>query len=308
MRYRVALAAAFIVSLAGCDVLDFAGSQRFTADFHHSYPLKPGGRLSIDNQNGSIEVSGWDEQTVEIAGEKFANSEQLLEQIKIDISATPDSVTIRTIRPEVRRGSSGAKYVIKVPRQTRLDRVVSTNGHLRAQDIQADAELKTSNGAIRVYDLGGELAASTTNGSVEVTGVTGGAELKTTNGRIRAEEVRGSLEASTTNGSIAVELVKPEPNRPIRLSTTNGSVDARFSELNSNDLRASTTNGSITVRLPAGAGARVQARTNRSSVQSDFNVLSPAAREKHRLEGTIGAGGPLLDLSTSNGTIRLLKL
>ena len=309
MRYRCALATAFLIALTGCDVLDYAdGGQRVTAEFHHSYPLKPGGRLSIDNQNGSIEVSGWDQQTVEINGEKFANSEELLEQIKIDIQATPDSVVIRTIRPEVRRGNSGAKYIIRVPRQTRLDRVVSTNGHLRAQDIAANADLKTSNGAIRVYGLGGELAAMTTNGTVEVSGVQGGADLKTTNGRIRAEQVQGSLQASTTNGSIAVELEKPAPKSDIRLSTTNGSVDARFSDLNSNDLRASTTNGSITVRLPAGAGARVQARTSRSAVQSDFDVQGAEPKHKNRLEGTIGAGGPLLDLSTSNGSIRLLKL
>jgi hypothetical protein len=28
---------------------------------------------------------------------------------------------------------------------------------------------------------------------------------------------------------------------------------------------------------------------------------------KHRLEGTIGTGGPLLDLETSNGGIKLLR-
>jgi DUF4097 and DUF4098 domain-containing protein YvlB len=308
MRYRLAFAAAVVFTLAGCDIMEFTDAQRFTEDFHHSYPLQPGGRLSIENQNGSIEISGWDEQTVEITGEKYATSEELLRQINIDINAAPDAVTIRTIRPQTRRGSMGAKYTIRVPRKTRLDRIVSSNGHLRAQAIEAPADLKTSNGAIRVYDLGGELSAVTTNGTVEVSGVNGGADIRTTNGRIRAEDVLGALDASTTNGSIAVELVKPEPGRPVRLNTTNGSVDARFTELNGNDVTASTTNGSITVRLPAEAGARVQARTNRASISSDFDVASSGPREKNRLEGAIGTGGPLLNLSTSNGSIRLVKL
>jgi hypothetical protein len=28
---------------------------------------------------------------------------------------------------------------------------------------------------------------------------------------------------------------------------------------------------------------------------------------KHRLEGTIGSGGPMLDLGTSNGSIKLVR-
>jgi len=28
---------------------------------------------------------------------------------------------------------------------------------------------------------------------------------------------------------------------------------------------------------------------------------------KHNIEGSIGSGGPLIDLSTSNGSIRILK-
>jgi DUF4097 and DUF4098 domain-containing protein YvlB len=308
MRHSYLLATVFLASLTGCDVLDFADSQRFTADFQHSYPLKPGGRLTIENQNGSIEISGWDETSVEITGQKYANSEDLLEAIKIDIASTPDSITIRTVRPQVRHGNMGAKYVIRVPRQTRLDRVVSSNGHLRAEGVEADADLKTSNGAIRVYRLGGSLEAVTTNGTIDVNEVDGGAEVQTTNGRIHAEAVAGSLEAITTNGSIGVELVKREPNRSVRLSTTNGSVEVRFNEVARNDVRAATTNGSITVRMPGETNARVQARTNRASISTDFDVSRSGPEEKHRLEGTIGSGGPLLDLSTTNGSIRLLKL
>lgn len=308
MQHSYLLATVFLASLTGCDVLEFADTQRFTADFQYSYPLKPGGRLSIDNQNGSIEISGWDETSVEITGQKYANSEDLLEGIKIDVAHTPDSITIRTIRPEVRRSNMGARYVIRVPRRTRLDHVVSTNGHLRAEDVAADADLKTSNGAIRVYRLSGSLEAITTNGSIDLNDVDGGAQVQTTNGRIHAEAVAGALNASTTNGSIGVELMKPEPNRSVRLSTTNGSVEVRFNEIARNDVRAATTNGSITIRMPSATAARVQARTNRSSINTDFEVVRTGPEEKHRLEGTIGGGGPLLDLSTTNGSIRLLKL
>jgi DUF4097 and DUF4098 domain-containing protein YvlB len=308
MRYRILLATSFLSALTGCDVLDMVDAHRVTADFHYTYPMKPGGRLSIDNQNGSIEISGWDQDQVEISGVKFAASEEELQAVKIDITAAADSISIRTNRPEARRGSSGAKYVVKAPRRTRLDRVVSTNGHVRAENLQGEAQLRTSNGSVRVFHLSGDLEATTTNGSIEMDSLEGGATVRTSNGRIRAERVTGALDARTTNGSITADLAKPAPNQAVKLSTSNGSVELTLGVLSGNDVRASTSNGSITVRLPGSAGARVQARTSRSRITTEFDVKTAGEAEKHRLEGTIGAGGPLLDLSTSNGAIRLLKL
>ena len=34
--------------------------EHFNKDFHSSYPLKPGGRLTVETFNGSVEITGWD--------------------------------------------------------------------------------------------------------------------------------------------------------------------------------------------------------------------------------------------------------
>jgi hypothetical protein len=63
------------------------------------------------------------------------------------------------------------------------------------------------------------------------------------------------------------------------------------------------------VRMPSSAGAMVRAHTSNSSITSDFDVsVHSGMISKHRLEGKIGAGGPLLDLGTSNGGIKLLRM
>ena len=54
--------------------------------------------------------------------------------------------------------------------------------------------------------------------------------------------------------------------------------------------------------------AHVVARTTNSSISSDFEVKMQGEFSKNRLEGIIGNGGPLIDLSTSNGGIQLLKM
>lgn len=312
MRSRLLILplAAGLLALAGCDFEDFAGgsSDRYTEDFHYSYPLKPGGHITLENFNGSVEISGWDQNTVDVSGTKYAATVALRDAIKIEIQPSADSVYIRTIRPFERRGNMGARYVLKVPRQVQLDRITSSNGPIRVNDVDGGARLKTSNGGIRVANLKGSLDGATSNGSIEAQNIDGSATLKTSNGRVHADAVRGALDAATSNGGINVQLAKADSGRPIRLETSNASIELALDAFNQNDIHASTSNGGITLRLPDSLNAQLRANTSNSSISTDFEVRTHGAMAKHHLEGTIGAGGPLLDLSTSNGGIKLLKM
>ena len=94
----------------------------------------------------------------------------------------------------------------------------------------------------------------------------------------------------------------------MKLETTNGGIDLTMDALEDNEIRASTSNGGITVKLPARISARIRARTSHSSIHTDFDVRRETESGKHALDGVIGNGGPTLELTSSNGTIRLLKL
>ncbi len=303
------LVAGLLGSVA-CDIedLDIGGSERYTQDFHYSYPLQPGGRLSVDNSNGSIEISGWDQNTIDISGTKYARTTELRDALRIEIDHAADSVQIRTVRPSNRRGNMGAKYIIKVPRRTELERIASSNGTIHAFDVEGAARLKTSNGGVRAENLHGNLDVQTSNGSIEVQNLDGGASLHTSNGRVHADEVRGSLEADTSNGGIHVRLVKPEAGRPVKLETSNGPIELTMESLNQNEIHATTSNGAITVHLPGGIGADLAAHASNSSISTEFDVSTTGTLDKHHLEGKIGAGGPEIELSTSNGSIRLMKI
>jgi DUF4097 and DUF4098 domain-containing protein YvlB len=75
------------------------------------------------------------------------------------------------------------------------------------------------------------------------------------------------------------------------------------------ELVASTSNGGITVRLPATTNASVTAHTSgHDRIQNDFDVTVHGQIARSRLDGIIGSGGPRIDLRTSNGNIRLLKI
>jgi len=295
------------VFLAGCDDFDLGsigGSDRYREDFHYSYPLSSGGSLRLENFNGSVEISGWDKNTVDIDGTKYANTSYRLKEIKIDIVPSASSISIRTLPPLDHRGNAGARYTIHVPKRIELSNISSSNGPIRVESIEGLTHLRTSNGGVHVTGLVGTLEVQTSNGTVEVSDVTGDTTLRSTNGTIRADVRKGRFGASTSNGSINVRLKEPDSS-PVRLDTSNGHIDLTMDAVR--EVKATSSNSSITVHLPASAGATLDAHTSNSSIQCDFDI-STHEFSKHRLSGTIGKGGPLLDLGTSNGSIKLLKM
>jgi hypothetical protein len=311
MSIRPVFLIAIAALLTGCDPGDFGSfgdSHAYEKDFHYSYPLKPGGRLTVENFNGSVEITGWDKDTVEVDGRQYASTLEIRDAIKIDIAVSEGLVQIRTIRPTDRFGNMGVKYIIRAPRRVSLDRIVSTNGAIKADEIEGTIRLRTTNGSIRTSRVHGDVDVSTTNGGVDIEDLDGPASIRTTNGRVTAEGIHGSLQASTSNGSIHARLVKPEPHRPVKLQTTNGGIDLTMDSLVDNEVRASTSNGGITVKLPATVDARIHAHTSHSAIHTDFDVRRDDAGSKNHLDGVIGSGGATVELTSSNGTIRLLKM
>jgi hypothetical protein len=273
-RWFVLLLLPLPAVLAGCyfPLSEFGDSSRFKEEFHESHPMKAGGQLYLENMNGSVEVQGWDQATADISGTKSASTEQSLSALKIDIVASDDSIRIRTVRPSGHMGGMGARYVIKVPRQTRLEKIATSNGRITITGIEASARLETSNGSVN------------------------------------ADGVKGGLEVSTSNGSIRVSLSDIVDRQPVTLRTSNGSVQLSVASPGLGDLAVSTSNGSITAQLPASVAATVDASTSNGSITNEFSDTFRGTSKKNHLEGSIGTGGPRIRLSTSNGSIRLRKL
>ncbi len=279
---RFAFPGLLAVSLTGCISIDFGPSQRYQEDFRYTYDLQPGGRINLENINGAVEITGWDQQKVEIEGVKSAPSREALSELRIDIHNSPAFLEIRTVRPSGFRGG-GARYVLRVPRSAVLDRVSSSNGRLSVSDMDGGGYFKTSNGSIRASHLRGSVDAETSNGSIDLESVTGGVKMRTSNGRIRADGIDGEFDARTSNSSITIEMVHAPKD----------------------DIRAETSNGSITVKIPGDSAVRLAADTSNGSIRTDFGE-NETSRNVH-IDKSINGGGPLIHLTTRNGSISLLR-
>ena len=291
------------VGLTGCG--DLGGFERYRQDIHINEAFAPHGRLEVDNTNGAIDISSWDRDALEVSGEKYANTREELDQVKVDVHVSGGLAQVRVIRPSVFLGSAGAKLVIRVPASTALDHVKTTNGGVTVEAVEGSGSVGTTNGRIRLDRVTGDYQVESTNGSLDLDECSGKIRAHTTNGSIHGRLTGGAVEADTTNGGIELTLQHTAPGATVRAHTTNGGISLALAEFNANPIDVDTNTGSITLRLPDGVGAHVDARTSVSGVVNDLSPFTIEEQSRHRLSGKLGAGGPPIDLHTSTGRIHL---
>lgn len=267
IKVLIALSIAILLLAVSCVM----AGEEYREDFSKTLPLKAGDRFSLDNVNGSVAVATWKEDKVEIKAVKIARrSEKDLKEVEILVDEGPGSVSVKAVWPKFpRRANVNVEFEVLVPEGVVLDEVETTNGGIEISGRFLRIDAGTTNGSVRIENASGELDASTTNGSIIVNRFEGRIKADTTNGNIRLEGVafKDGVSADTTNGSITLAIDSPE------------SLNA--------DLKARTTNGSVSVDFPV--------------------TLKNLSQSRRRIEATIGQGGPLIELDTTNGSIKLTK-
>ncbi len=294
------------VTLSGCVFsTNFGSMDKFHDDFHNTFPVQAKVRIDAESFNGAIEIDGWDRNEVEISGVKSASTEAALAAIKIDMHNSPDAVAIRAIRPVDIKANMGVKITMHVPRTAEVGRATTSNGKLQVRDVAHAGRLKSSNGAVTIANVHGDIDAETSNGAIDASSLDGALALNTSNGPIRAEDVTGSLDAQTSNGAITAHL-SSAPSGRIKLMSSNGPVSLSMDKAPESEIHVETGNSPITLHLPANTNARLTADTSNAPLDCDFDIVGE--RTKGHLRGTIGTGGHPIELSTSNGRIRIANI
>src|SRR5580704_6018268 len=245
----------------------------FTEEFHQTYALTSDGRVELDNINGAVHISTWDQNEVKVDAVKYADSKERLEQARIDIDSGKDHLSIRTKYPEddltfnwgSHNNPASVEYTLTVPRNARLD------------------EIKLINGELDINGVSGEVNASCINGRLEAHNLAGRARLSTINGRLEAtfDQLAGhSVELNSVNGS--VDLTIPSDSKAeIEASTVSGGINSDFGlhvnhhHFVGHDLRGELGSGGTRIKL-----ANVNGRIEVHHAQ-DGRALSPVKDLSH---------------------------
>jgi Putative adhesin len=188
-----------------------AGLDRTSERFSHTYPLAADGRLSLADVSGNIRITGWDRNEVQLDAVKYADTEEDLQAIRIDVDARPDGIEIETKYPHHffdDHHSGRVDYTLSVPNQARIDSVKLVSGDLRLEGLRGDVDASSVSGEIRAEGL---------TGAVHLSGVSGSIEANFD------RELGRRVSLSTVSGSIVLGLV-PDANAAVSAATVSGGI------------------------------------------------------------------------------------
>jgi len=246
------------------------------------------GALRVRNPNGRIEVLGddRDDVVVEVAKRARAESEEeaerLLDAIRIHEEVSADGLELEVLIPRRWNRHGHVNLELRVPRGLRVQ-CESVNGKVTVGGMRAAVAARSSNGAVTVEDVVGDVSVSTANNKVTCFCTCGALVARSSNGKIEIGEHRGSIDASTSNGLIR----------------------ARVEELGPDGVQLATSNGRILLDLPDAVDADVDVRVDNGMIRNELELCGATRSTDGRLRGILGRGGVLIRLRTSNGTVTL---
>lgn len=293
-------AGAFAVCLALAASAVHAAEKRF----EEAFTVQPGGRLTVEANEGDVIVTGTDSDRV-VVRVVMSGSEHSLERMTLTTQQQGNDVLVTAKRRKgdwrnwISLGSNDSnKISIQVPRgynvhlrtsagdlsvsQLTGEASVKTDaGDIDVADIVGPVHLQTSAGDIALADIKGSVVAKTSSGDVLMRDLQGDVDVKTSDGDIRAQRIDGRIAARSSSGDLSVQLLGS--NRGIALETSSGNID---------------------LRVPTDISALLDASSGSGSVRTELPITTTTVSER-RLQGTINGGGDRIHARTSDGDVRL---
>jgi DUF4097 and DUF4098 domain-containing protein YvlB len=220
-------------------------------EFHQTYPLSANGRVSVENLNGAVQIKVWDRDAVQVDAVRRAYRKERLQEAKIDVYTTPESIRIKTVYPdwdqtftddEKGRYNNPAivDYSLTVPRKVRLESVELVNGALDVDGVEGAVKASSINGKVVARGLMGESRLSTVNGNLEAT----------------FTQLNDStpLSLSSVNGNVVL-VIPSDSNAIVRAGTVHGSItndfgiEVQHGEYVGHELYGQVGNGGPRIRL-----------------------------------------------------------
>jgi len=299
-------------------------------NFNQTLDGAPGGKLIVDVDFGTIDVSAGPDDKIAVAAHRKIDSDndaqekEYFASTPVVVSKEGNTVTVRARRPNKERSMNwsgrcnmDARYTVQVPK-TFNSELRTGGGTIMVAELTGAMSADTSGGKLKFTHLKGPTGATTSGGSIELNGCEGPLKVDTSGGRIEAIDGSGSLEARTSGGSIAVRNFSGDAkvetsggrlsfeniNGKITGRSSGGSITAKLKSPVPGDVNLETSAGSIDVMVPADAGLDVEAEASSGRVTSEL-PFTGIRTDRESMKGKINGGGKSLVLRSGAGSISI---
>jgi DUF4097 and DUF4098 domain-containing protein YvlB len=260
-------------------------------------------RISIENIAGTVTVTGWDRNEVQVTGTLDAKAESL----EIDGGGAALSIEVKYARRRNLNLSHGSVLNVKVPRGCELS-VETVSADIEVAEVRGAVAAQSVSGGVRVGSAPASVEAETVSGSLVVALGGGTVELATISGQIEATGYADRLETSTVSGS--VELTATKPVKILKAESVSGSLEISASPSTGGDWDLACQSGKISIVVPANVDAEFDIETFSGDIRDEFGH-EPERTSKYapgsELNFTQGKGGAVIRIECFSGDVVIRK-
>jgi len=245
--------------------------------FEQTVHLSPGGTLKLDASRGSVRLTGWDRDQVEVharievdRSSDSSSARQAVDRTTVEVVSSGNSVSIRSNYDNALnwlcdfQGRPSIHYEIRAPKRVDLRLNIDRSNSI-IKDFEGRIELEADRSVIDAADLSGPMRMSIDRG-----------------GDSSFRNFRGSFDVEADRTNIRIDLAKLDGSS--RISIDRGDIDMSVSRSQGLDLDTSL------------------------SKRTSFDTTLPLQSRRFRNNnpsGSMNGGGPRLAIEADRSRVRL---
>lgn len=262
----------------------------------------PAGTVEISNIAGTVTVSGWSRNEVEITGELGDGVERL------DFTKGDKITRIKVVLPERSHNVEDTDLVVKVPLGSALS-VNTVSADIVAQGVKGAQRIQSVSGDVRTEASGEDIECRTVSGDVNVagSGQKGLVSITTVSGDATATRIAGEVNGNTVSGNFSLGIGEVTRSR---LRSTSG--DLAVSGQLAPDARVDieSISGDVKLDLLGTVAAEFEVSSFNGEIRNCFgpkpvrtDEYAPGREWRHKE----GAGGARVRIKTLNGDVGVCR-
>jgi len=183
---------------------------------------------------------------------------------------------------------------------------VHVSGRVNDATVSAAGGTVTLNGdffgSINLSKIAKTVRFQSSRTDMELAGLQG--DLNMESGDLKASDLAGPIRISTKAKDIRLNDFSGD----VRLEDSRADINLEPGKLPLGNITINNSKGRIQLVLPAKAAFQLDAQTSHGDISSDFSELKVENRaNRSRATGSVGSGGPQVQLSTEHGDIEIRK-
>lgn len=253
------------------------------------------GRLEIQTVlDGSVTIRTWNQAQARIVASYEGDN-------AVEIRYSAPTLSVR-VRPE-RLSDESTDFEITIPDRMSVD-ATGVGMVFSAEGIGGNISVNSVEGGIEVAGGKGNVTLNAVEGGVTLAGAEGNIALVSVDGDVSIENSSGVISVQNVDGDVILDGITSDN---VELNTVDGDLSYRGTIRDDGRYFLSTHDGDITVAVPEGTNARVSVSTFSGDLEADFPVTLAGDMNQRSFSFTIGTGKALLEISTFDGLIELIR-